>query len=328
MVHSAGSRDETAGWTAMLPDTMQVLERGWLSSNNILFTGPLETALVDSGYHSHAEQTVGLVRASLAHRNLDRIVTTHLHSDHCGGNAALQRVYRCHTVIPRAEADLVAHWREADFSFIQTGQRLERFAFQGTLLPGDSIELGGLSWEALAAPGHDPHALMLYCAKEEILISADALWEQGFGVVFPELQGRPGFADTHRTLTAIAALRIRLVIPGHGAPFTDVDKALQNAFARLDYLAADPRRNARHAVKVLLKFLLLESQSLPLAALPEGFARLPLVAEINARFLGLAPGALCEWASGALIDSGAAARDGSWLVNREPGSAARPPGRT
>jgi len=32
-----------------LPPTMHVLERGWLSSNNILFTGPQQTALVDSG---------------------------------------------------------------------------------------------------------------------------------------------------------------------------------------------------------------------------------------------------------------------------------------
>ena len=32
-----------------LPPTMQVLERGWLSSNNVLFTGRDGTALIDSG---------------------------------------------------------------------------------------------------------------------------------------------------------------------------------------------------------------------------------------------------------------------------------------
>ena len=33
--------------TIRLPASMQVFERGWLSSNNVLFTGPDETALVE-----------------------------------------------------------------------------------------------------------------------------------------------------------------------------------------------------------------------------------------------------------------------------------------
>ena len=77
--------------TAGLPASMQVLQRGWLSSNNILFTGGDQTALVDSGYLTHAAQTVALVRHGLQGRPLDRLINTHLHSDHCGGNAALQR---------------------------------------------------------------------------------------------------------------------------------------------------------------------------------------------------------------------------------------------
>jgi hypothetical protein len=44
-----------------LPPSMQVFERGWVSSNNILFTGA-ETAPVDSGYATHAPQTLALVR--------------------------------------------------------------------------------------------------------------------------------------------------------------------------------------------------------------------------------------------------------------------------
>ncbi|MEN3294746.1 MAG: hypothetical protein V7642_3999, partial [Burkholderiales bacterium] len=82
---------------------MQVFERGWLSSNNILFTGRDETALIDSGYVTHAPQTLALASHGLQGRRLDRLVNTHLHSDHCGGNATLQRAYRCRTTIPAAE---------------------------------------------------------------------------------------------------------------------------------------------------------------------------------------------------------------------------------
>ncbi|MEP6558631.1 MAG: MBL fold metallo-hydrolase, partial [Burkholderiales bacterium] len=47
------------------------LERGWLSANNIVLLGPEQTALVDTGYHSHAAQTVALVGRALAGRPLD-----------------------------------------------------------------------------------------------------------------------------------------------------------------------------------------------------------------------------------------------------------------
>ena len=72
-----------------LPASMRVFERGWLSSNNILFIDDRQTALVDSGYTAHAAQTLALVQHALGGvRTLDLIANTHLHSDHCGGNAA------------------------------------------------------------------------------------------------------------------------------------------------------------------------------------------------------------------------------------------------
>jgi hypothetical protein len=49
------------------------------------------------------------------------------------------------------------------------------------------------------------------------------------------------------------------VIPGHGAPFTDVSAALKRAKDRLLYLQAEPTRNAAHGLRVLLKFKLMQS---------------------------------------------------------------------
>jgi len=46
--------------------------------------------VVDTGFCRHSEQTIALVDRALAGTPLARIVNTHLHSDHCGGNAALQ----------------------------------------------------------------------------------------------------------------------------------------------------------------------------------------------------------------------------------------------
>jgi glyoxylase-like metal-dependent hydrolase (beta-lactamase superfamily II) len=300
-----------------LPPTMRVFERGWLSSNNILFAGRDETALVDSGYVIHAPQTLALVAHGLQGRRLDRLINTHLHSDHCGGNAALQQQYGCRTTIPESEADKVRVWDEDALSYAATGQQCARFSFDDTLQPGDTLMLGDLEWQALAAPGHDPHSLILYCPVERILISADALWQNGFGVIFPELDGESGFAEVRATLELIATLDIRLVIPGHGAPFTDARKALASAFSRIDYLAAEPARNAQNAVKVLLKFLLLERQRMPLAEVPRLLAEIRLFGEANRRYLRKTEAELAQWAVAQLLRAGAAAVEGEMLVNRD-----------
>jgi glyoxylase-like metal-dependent hydrolase (beta-lactamase superfamily II) len=246
---------------------MTVFERGWLSSNNVLLQSDEGAVLVDTGYVSHAPQTLALVQQTLGARKLDLIVNTHLHSDHCGGNALLQQTYACDTLIPASEAQNVREWDEHALTFDATGQRCDRFGFTGTVANGATLTLGGLSWSVLGAPGHDPHSLMLYCADARLLISADALWENGFGVIFPELEGASGFAEERAVLELIARLDIGLVIPGHGAPFTDVARALDVASSRLDYLEADPARNAKNALKVLIVFKLMEVRAMSFDAI-------------------------------------------------------------
>ncbi|MCG2585268.1 MBL fold metallo-hydrolase [Massilia sp. TS11] len=293
----------------------QVFERGWLSSNNVLFVGRESAVLVDSGYVGHADQTLALVRATLGARALDQIINTHLHSDHCGGNALLRETYGCRTLIPAAEADKVAAWDEARLSYVATGQRIARFGFDDTLAPGDTLRLGDEDWQVLGAPGHDPHSLMLFQPDDGTLIAADALWENGFGVVFPELDGEPGFEEVRATLDLIKELDVRHVIPGHGAPFDDVRGALARAYARLDFLAADPVRNAQNAAKVLIKFLLLDRRRIPPEDLLALCASVPVLVRANARFFGWDAAALADWVGKALVKAGVARWDGAVLVD-------------
>jgi len=300
---------------APLPPGLRFIERDWLSSNGILFDDGRRTALVDSGYVKHQETTAAVVSHALGGRPLDLLVNTHLHSDHCGGNALLQHRHGCRTLVPAASAAAARDWNDEALTFTATGQRCERFAVHGTYDDGDTLELGGLQWQAISAPGHDPQALILHCASERLLISADALWENGFGVIFPELDGESGFAEQRAILERIATLPVERVLPGHGPMFTDVAGALERARARLAHLSADPARNARHAVKVLLKFLLLEHERLPLAGVARLLADTPLTARANRRYLGTDPQALADWAVAELCRVGAAAVYDGLLLN-------------
>lgn len=294
---------------------MTVFERGWLSSNNVLFDGPEGTALVDSGYVTHAAQTLALVRHALQDRPLGRLINTHLHSDHCGGNAILQARYGCHTAIPAADAPKVRAWDEDALSFRATGQQCDRFTFDAVLQAGDAITLGGAPWRVLAAPGHDNHALLLFCLDNGTLIAGDALWENGFGVIFPELAGDSGFDEQAATLDLIARLNPQRVIPGHGTPFTDVAGALARARSRLAYLSADPQRNAENAVKVMLKFLLLERRHIALADIPAVLGAIPVVNGACARLLRTNTTDLAPWAVAALLRAGAARSTDGYLMN-------------
>jgi glyoxylase-like metal-dependent hydrolase (beta-lactamase superfamily II) len=261
-----------------------VFERGWLSSNNVFFNGVESTALVDSGYCTHASQTVALVQDALQTRPLDLLLNTHLHSDHCGGNALLQSTFpQLKTLIPPGQASAVANWDPVTLTHEPTGQTCPVFNFQGVLSPGNTIRLGNVDWEVHSAKGHDPHSVVLFEPSSRVLISADALWENGFGVVFPELEGIDAFEEVADTLTVIEALKPATVIPGHGAVFDDVNGALQRARSRLDQFVKNPEKHRRYALKVLLKFKLLEWQSVSFNDLWVWYSKTPYLSSIEKR---------------------------------------------
>ena len=265
---------------------MQVIERGWLSSNNIVFDEGDSCSVVDTGYVAHAAATVQLVEHAARGRPLARIVNTHLHSDHVGGNAALAERFGATITIPPGQAQAVRDWDETRLNYAPTGQRCARFGYDHLIDPGRPLRLGALQWQVLSGGGHDPEMVLLYNDDERILISADALWENGFGVIFPELEGISGFAEQQQALETIARISPRTVVPGHGAAFTAVDAALEIAFRRLDSLRGDPERNARHAAKVLIKFWLLEVRSTTLDALRRHFAAALYLRLIHRRCFG------------------------------------------
>ena len=289
-----------------------------MSANNVVLIGPDDTALIDSGYCTHSEQTVLVVSAALGTRPLDSLLNTHLHSDHCGGNAALQRRFpELQTHIPPGEAAAVRRWDEDALSYRATGQQCPRFEFQNVLLPGSEKYWGGLLWQVFAAPGHDPHSVILFHAESRTLISADALWEKGFGVVFPELIGEPSFDDVAATFDLIESLAPQTVIPGHGSVFHDVGFALEIARNRLDRQAADPSKHARHALKVLIKFKLLEAQSIPIESLHEWVRNTAYFELVRVRFfVGESLSAITGELLDELVHSGAAAISGISIVDR------------
>ena len=92
-----------------LPPQMHVFVRDWLSANHVVLRSDAGCVVIDSGYDKHVPLMLALIasRMGLDGRPLAKLVNTHCHSDHVGGNAALRRAYGCNIAVPAGEAPLI-----------------------------------------------------------------------------------------------------------------------------------------------------------------------------------------------------------------------------
>lgn len=104
------------------------------------------------------------------------------------------------------------------------------------LKDGDSLSIGGNTWEIVVGRGHSPEHACLYCRQENILISGDQLLPtiSSNVSVYPTEPGADPLADW---LDSLSMLKSRidpevLVLPAHGKPF-------RGAHERLDALIAE-----------------------------------------------------------------------------------------
>jgi glyoxylase-like metal-dependent hydrolase (beta-lactamase superfamily II) len=190
-------------------------------------------------------------------------------------------------------------------------QRADPFRFDDTIAAGESFEGGGFEWVAHAAPGHDMDALMFFEPSNRILISGDALWENAMGFVWPEEGANPFIAAARETLAAIERLAPSAVIPGHGPAFAEVGSAIERVRAKLDAFERDPAKNARHVMKVMFVFALLDRESMAIDEVAAYLERVPCYGRLSRRFLAQSPAEAAPWLLEDLHRSGAVeVRDG------------------
>ncbi len=295
-----------------LPPSVRPIIRGWLNCNQVVLLAPRENVLVDSGYCTHREQTLERLAGpeGLDGEPLERLINTHCHSDHMGGNAAVAAAHGCRVTIPEGEVKHVVPWTPQSVWMAQFDQKADPFHHDDTIRAGDRFEGGGFEWEAHAAPGHDMDALMFFEPANRILISGDALWANGMGFVWPLEGANPHIDAAHEALSRIERLDPRVVIPGHGEAFADAKGSVAHVRSRLAAFAQDPAKNARHVVKVMFVFALLDRQVMVLDEVAGYLDRVACYRQLSDRFLGLRAEELADWLLADLARAGAVRIEG------------------
>jgi len=269
----------------MLPTGFHFFERGWLSSNSLLIQDTDQAVLFDSGYVTHAPQLLDLLRLSLKSQPLDTLINTHLHSDHCGGNHALERNFaQLSVLVPATQFMDAADWSNSSLTYEATGQSCPRFTPTMSVRTDSVLNFCNTEWQVFSSPGHDNDSLIFFEPHHRILISADALWERGLGVIFPEFLGGIGFDHVAQTFDLIQSLNPKLIVPGHGPVFSDLNKALADGRRKLAAFSASPVLHATYAAKVLIKFKLMELHSVPVAGFTTWCLNSPLLILIHQNF--------------------------------------------
>ena len=194
-------------------------------------------------------------------------------------------------------------------------QEAERFAWDAVIAAGETVSLSGEAWEAIATPGHDMGSLVLFSPKLRVLISADALWENGFGFVVPQAIDPRPLAAQRASFKRLAELDVALVIPGHGPMFTDFSGALKRASDKLEAFAADDMRIVRNVVKGMFIYSLMWREEMLLADLPNYVSRIGVHRDYNAQFFKMSDEAFADWLVAEALRAGKARVDGGRLVS-------------
>jgi glyoxylase-like metal-dependent hydrolase (beta-lactamase superfamily II) len=199
-----------------------------------LVVGDERMLLVDSGIDGtiaeHVEPALRQLGRSPA--DITDVVISHADVDHYGGNSALRQVApQVRIVSSREDRPWIESWATVSrerYGWYRghgldyddaTWAWLEQAAgpdtpIDGTVADGDVLDLGGISVEVVALPGHSPGHLGVVHHESRTAIVMDAVLERGLYTTSDELISPPPYASvplyrgTVERLRAVAPARL------------------------------------------------------------------------------------------------------------------------
>jgi glyoxylase-like metal-dependent hydrolase (beta-lactamase superfamily II) len=248
-------------------------------------------AILDTGLGNDATRALweALAQGPLAGRRLTRLIVTHHHPDHIGLAGWLCERFElpmltsetsylfCQNVSLSPGALDAKPYRDFYLRHGVDEAITNRVATQGhgylrmvsglpptfeRLVAGDTLKIGGRSFDVLTGDGHSPEQVMLYCRTDHIFLAAD----QVLAKITPNISVwavNPKDDPLGLYIRSLNAIKARLpadalVLPGHQLPFyglhTRADELIAHHAMRCA-LIAEACRTTSHAAAELVPVL-------------------------------------------------------------------------
>jgi hydroxyacylglutathione hydrolase len=185
-----------------------------------------DLSLVDVGMVGKGGYKVqSVLKMGIDLKAIKRVILTHTHLDHIGCLPEIRRQMPWVEVwIHTLEADPLEQGDERtvygmdmfrEMAEMQYGLKPGAFSFRADrkLQGGESLDLGGMTWEILHIPGHSMGSVALYHAPEKILIPGDVIYADSAIGRF-DLHGADG-PQLKKSLMKLAEKDVAILLPGH-----------------------------------------------------------------------------------------------------------------
>jgi len=186
-------------------------ERGILDSNTYLIKERV-TVLIDPGRKKYLEPRLKeMEEDGIDPGDIDLIMLTHLHPDHCEATVALKKVSGAKVALHSSQREYFDVMAEESRKFLgRCG--IEKFSADFVL--GERLNLGRLELDIIHTPGHSPCSICFYADAKKILICGDLVFERGVGradLPFGDVE------ELKKSIVKISEQDTDLLLPGHGA---------------------------------------------------------------------------------------------------------------
>ncbi|HEC88619.1 MAG TPA: MBL fold metallo-hydrolase [Thermoplasmata archaeon] len=180
-------------------------------SNVYLIKGD-KNALIDTGTGFYSEHLIKKLSEEIGTNDLEYVILTHEHFDHCGGVKSIKETFPAKICIHKNGAEVIEKgmkWSAEFFNTVQPAVNVEMKLEDGT-----QIDLGEVLLKILYTPGHSKGGICIYEEESKSLFSGDTIFANG-GI------GRTDFYGGNRielinSIKKISDLPVKNLYPGHG----------------------------------------------------------------------------------------------------------------
>ncbi len=199
----------------------------WQEAISYLIIGTESALLFDTG------NGIGDIKAVVEQLTDEpvRVLNSHSHFDHIGGNYQFDDVLSIATEFTlartggiqsdevRMEASPEALCKSLPEGVTEASHQTRPFSITETIAEGDVVDIGGRRLEVLHVPGHTDDSIALLDRDAGFLWSGDSFYEGPIWLFFPETD-LAAYQKSVAKLAAVAA-DLKAVFPAHNTPKAD-----------------------------------------------------------------------------------------------------------